>query len=213
MQPLSLTPHLCVPWCWTQPCWRLQIWPQPFMQLLGPYPQSPTCLHPPPSPKAMPSPPRPVFSKGLFASLEEPGSCQAPGAAASLRGNCCSFPLSSLPVGGVHFCRRITVEALCPSWPAKLFSHLASTVRKEDLPELLAEIIPAGRRGPHRVCVAYWPGSISSKLNIHHVSLASLGTMALQTNAAAALMQQGMAPQWQARILFYTQKPQWGETF
>lgn len=55
-------------------------------------------------------------------------------------------------------------------------------------------------------------GSVSSQLNIVCLWLPR-GTMALQTNAAAALTQQRIAPQWQARILFHTQKPQWGETF
>lgn len=64
--------------------------------------------------QTMPSPPRAVFWKGLFASLEEPGSCQVPGAAASLR-DYCPFTLSSLPVGGVRLCRRTTAEPLCLS--------------------------------------------------------------------------------------------------
>lgn len=36
LQSLSLTPHLCVPWCWTQPSWRLQVRPEPSpVRLLG----------------------------------------------------------------------------------------------------------------------------------------------------------------------------------
>lgn len=108
--------------------------------------------------QTMPSPPSSMFSKGLFASLEEPGSCQASGPAASLRGELLPLCIVQSAIGGVHLCRRITVEPLCPSRPAKLFSHLALAVRMKDLPELLAEIIPAGWRGPHRVCVAWWPG-------------------------------------------------------
>lgn len=108
--------------------------------------------------QTMPSPPRSMFSKGLFASLEEPGSCQASGPAASLSGELLPLCIVQSAIGGVHLCRRITVEPLCPSRPAKLFSHLALAVRMKDLPELLAEIIPAGWRGPHRVCVAWWPG-------------------------------------------------------
>lgn len=59
------------------------------------------------------------FPRRLFACLEEPGSCQAPGAvahrAASLRRNYCPFTLFSLPVGGFHLCRRMTMESLGPS--------------------------------------------------------------------------------------------------
>lgn len=131
----------------------------------------------------MPSPPRSVFSKGLFASLEEPGSWQAPGAAASVRGTYCPFTLSSLPVGGVHSCRT----SAFPDQQSCLVTLLGLPGRRICLSFWLRLSQQAGEDLAGFVWLTGLDaGSISSQLNIVCLWLPR-GTVALQTNAAAAL--------------------------
>lgn len=119
----------------------------------------------------MPSPPRSVFSKGLFASLEEPGSWQAPGAAASVRGTYCPFTLSSLPVGGVHSCRT----SAFPDQQSCLVTLLGLPGRRICLSFWLRLSQQAGEDLAGFVWLTGLDaGSISSQLNIC-VSLASPG--------------------------------------
>lgn len=116
--------------------------------------------------QAMSSPPRSVFSRGLFAQVTEPGSRQAPGTAARcaapLKETLCLFTVAGLTCWWPPPLQKEAHRASHPLWASKAF-YPPLTIRNWGLPKLLAELVPVGW-----LCVAarLGGGSISSQLNI-----------------------------------------------
>lgn len=102
----------------------------------------------------------------LFEGVTEPGSHQAPGAAARCvappRETRCLFTVAGLTCWWPPPLQKEAHRASHPLWASKAF-YPPLTIRKEGLPEFLAALVPVGW-----LCVAAGldGGSISSQLNI-----------------------------------------------